>query len=82
MFTFNLSYILKMPDINNITEPWLSTSFTNNIIIPSVYQIYRRDRWSNGGGVLIALLIAVSNRLHSFLISSSTIEFIAINIMS
>ena len=37
------------------TETWIDPTVTNNQIFPSYYDIYRRDRNMNGGGVLIAI---------------------------
>jgi hypothetical protein len=59
----------------------LNDSFTDNEILPSGYVIYRQDRNSRGGGVLIAISIVIpSTRLHSVLFQS--VEFIAINIFT
>ncbi|XP_065895943.1 uncharacterized protein [Dysidea avara] len=38
-----------------ITETWLSKDIFDNEIIPSGYTIYRKDRDSRGGGVLLAV---------------------------
>ena len=45
-----------------LTETWLSYSFCDGEILPSYFTVYRRDRSSCGGGVLLAV--------HSFLSSS------------
>ena len=50
------SYILSRDfDLRAITETWLSNSILNGEILPSNYTIYRRDRASRGGGVLLAV---------------------------
>ena len=48
-----------------ITETWLHDIIHNNELLPTSYTIYRRDRESHGGGVLIA----INNDIHSRLIS-------------
>ena len=49
-----------------ITETWLSSNILNKEILPADYVIYRKDRQSRGGGVLLA----VHNSLLSTEISS------------
>ena len=41
-------------------ETWLSNYIFNNEILPTGYTIYRRDRLSRGGGVLIAVRNSIS----------------------
>ena len=41
--------------ITCVTEPWLSESIFDVEILPSDYVLYRKDRPSRGGGVLIAV---------------------------
>ena len=38
-----------------LTETWLHDYIYNNELIPSGYTIYRKDRNSKGGGVLVAV---------------------------
>ena len=38
-------------------------SLYNNEILPAIFTIYRRDRCTRGGGVLIAVSNAISSRL-------------------
>ena len=38
-----------------ITETWLSSTVLDNEILPSNFSLYRKDRESRGGGVLIAV---------------------------
>ena len=38
-----------------IVETWLSPFITDNEILPTGYSIYRKDRKSRGGGVLLAI---------------------------
>ena len=49
-----------------MSETWLSDYIFNNEILPAGYTIYRRDRLSRGGGVLIA----VHNSISSWLVST------------
>lgn len=76
--SFIQSFILsKSTDILCLTETWLTPDVTNNEILPNNYSIFRRDRKSLGGGVLIA----VANTLSSTLICSSLdLELIAVEI--
>ena len=60
-----------------ITETWLSNSVFDCEILPCEYTLYRKDRGSRGGGVLIA----VSDSVPSVLISSpEDLEIITVNI--
>ena len=38
-----------------LTETWLSDSFCDGEILPSHFTVYRRDRSSRGGGVVLAV---------------------------
>ena len=60
-----------------MTETWLSHVVFNNEILPSVFSVYRRDRGSRGGGVMIAVSDSVPSKL-SF--SSANIEMIAVEL--
>ena len=51
-----------------ITETWLSVSIYNLEILPSSFTMYRRDRHSTGGGVLLA----ISSTIPSTLVLSAT----------
>ena len=42
-------------DIIAITETWLSENVLDHEIIPTGYTIYRKDRSSRGGGVMLAV---------------------------
>ena len=52
-----LSNILESvnPDIVIGTETWLDSNIKDPEIFPSGYKLHRKDRTSNGGGVLIAV---------------------------
>ena len=52
--------------ITCVTETWLSQLIFNGEILPSDYILYRKDRPSRGGGVLIA----VKDSIPSFSVSS------------
>ena len=52
--------------ITCVTETWLSQSIYDGEILPSDYVLYRKDRPSRGGGVLVA----VKDFIPSFSISS------------
>ena len=56
-------------DIIAISETWLSDSIFNNEILPSNFTIYRCDRRSRGGGVMLA----VKDDIPSQLLSSTSI---------
>ena len=44
-----------------LTETWLSDSFCDGEILPSDFTVYRRDRLSRGGGVLLAVHSSLSS---------------------
>ena len=46
-----------------LTETWLDSNILDNEILPKGYIIYRRDRCTRGGGVLIAFEGSVSSQL-------------------
>ena len=45
-----------------ITESWFSNHIFNNEVLPSNYSIYRCDRKSRGGGVMVAIRDSISSR--------------------
>ena len=67
-----------LPSICVITETWLTANIYDNEIIPTGYSIFRCDRASRGGGVLIA----VDSNLTSSLIPSppSALEYISVKV--
>ena len=74
------SYILSCDfDLIAITETWLSNSTLNGEILSSNYTIYRRDRASRGGGVLLAVKDHLSSKLQY---SSDVIGSIVVEIYS
>ena len=67
----------KSYDIFCVSETWLNETIYDNEILPSNYTIYRNDRRSRGGGVLIA----VSNSIPSKIIKRYTgIEMISVEL--
>ena len=56
----------KSFDIICACENWLSDFVYDHEVLPTNYVIYRKDRPSRGGGVLIA----ISNSFHSVCLSS------------
>ena len=71
-FIYSNSY-----EIVCITETWLSDAVFDNEIIPKNYSIYRKDRKSRGGGVLVAISDSISSNL---IPSPNTLELIAVSI--
>jgi len=49
---FKVLYNLQ---IIGLSETWLSKSITDHEILPQAYTIYRKDRGTRGGGVLLAI---------------------------
>ena len=74
---FQSAIYSKCYDLFCVTETWLHEHIHNSEILPTNYRIYRNDRGSRGGGVLIA----VSNDIPSKLTSNhSSIEMITVEI--
>ena len=46
-----------------LTETWLTESIFNNEILPTGYNIYRQDRGSRGGGVMLAVKDSLPSKL-------------------
>ena len=65
-----------------ITESWLSKSISSAEILPYNYTIYRYDKESRGGGVLIAVANSIASRQihHHFNIEIVTVELTQANI--
>ncbi len=58
-----------------MTETWLTDSIFDNEILPPHFTIYRKDRGSRGGGVLIAIKDSIPSNLLS---SPSHLEVLAV----
>ena len=69
-------------DIIRVTETWLNDNISNNEIIPTGYNIIRKDRSSGkrGGGVLIALRNNINYNLVSLGAWSNELEIAAVEI--
>lgn len=67
----------KKLDILCITESWLSSSIRDCEIAPHGYNVFRRDRNSHGGGVLIAVSEKFPSRL---LLASNLSEMVAVEV--
>ena len=52
---FNPLYTANHPNIFDITETWLTSTNSDNEMIPLRYQIHHRDLVSLGGGIMIAV---------------------------
>lgn len=61
-----------------ISETWLSSLIYNNEILHSNFNIYRCDRRSRGGGVMIAVCHSVPSRL---VLCSGCVEFVAVELL-
>ena len=59
-FVYTLNY-----QIIAITETWLTSSIYDNEILPSQYTIYRSDRKSRGGGIMIAINQSIPTKIVS-----------------
>ena len=72
----NFVYSNKV-DIFCVTETWLTDAIYDNEILPTDYSVYRNDRNSRGGGVMIV----INNNICSELIpSNSDLEVLSIKI--
>ena len=61
-----------------ITETWLSSSIDNSEIIPTGYQLYRCDRTTRGGGVLVAISNSITSR--KLLLNPRHAEIVAVEL--
>ena len=58
------SFVYSNPiDVYYTTESWLSNSIFDTEILPSGYSIYRKDRGSCGGGILVAVADSIPTKL-------------------
>ena len=48
-----------------VTETWLTSSIYNKEILPSNFAIYRNDRGTRGGGVLLAVNLSIPSKIVS-----------------
>ncbi len=82
--SFIQSYILsKGINIICLTETWLNYTYLDYEILSRNYCIYRRDRGSRGGGVLIGIHKSIPSRLHQNNIAASNeIEQVTIEVLT
>jgi len=64
-------------DFIAITETWLSDNIFDNEILPTNYTIYRNDRGSRGGGVLLAVRDNIASKV---LPSPTNIEMLTVEV--
>lgn len=62
-----------------IVESWLTQGIHDNEILPNGYSIYRRDRNSRGGGILLCIHNSLPSKL---IFSHCRAEFLAVEICS
>ena len=62
-----------------LSETWLSDKIYSKEILPSGYTIYRSDRHTRGGGVLLGVSSSLSSHL---LISHSTIDLVVVQLLT
>ena len=67
----------SLPDVIAVTETWLSDSMFNNEVLPNGYSVYRKDRQSRGGGLLIGTASHISS---SFLYSQSDPDVLTVKL--
>jgi len=75
LFPFQAMIYSHNYDIVAITETWLFNSIFDNKILPTNYRIYRNDRSSRGGGVLLAVQDTIISKTLS---SPANIEMLTI----
>ena len=62
-----------------VTETWLSDFIFDHEILPCGYSLYRKDKSSRGGGVLIAVSDLISS---SLIPSPPDLEVITVNVVT
>ena len=67
-------------DVICLTETWLSDSVFDQEILPINYNIYRKDRFSRGGGVLIAIKDTIPVSVLSLYLPNNAPEAIAVRL--
>ena len=72
-FVYTLNY-----QIIAITETWLTSSIYNNEILPTQYTIYRSDRNSRGGGIMIAINQSIPSKIISI---SKEVEALTVQLL-
>ena len=67
----------KCFDVICVTETWLTTSILDKEILPYNYTIYRHDRGSRGGGILVDVSVNIPSKC---VFNSSSSEVIGIQL--
>ena len=67
-------------DVICLTETWLSESVFDQEILPTNYNIYRKDRPSRGGGVLIATKSTIPVSVISSDPSNNSLEILTVRL--
>ena len=76
---FNSFTLTSNYKIYGITETWLSDHIYNNEIFPPNCTIYRKDRSSRGGGVMLEIDMNIPSKL---LTSPDDIEVVTVEILT
>lgn len=76
------SYVYSFDfDVICLTETWLSSSIFDQEILPTNYNIYRKDRPTRGGGVLIAVKNTIpASSISPNTTSNNTLEIITVRL--
>ena len=64
-----------------ITETWLNNSFYDQEILSNDYTIYRRDRGSRGGGVLIGISKDLPSKIYNTPVHNS-VEQVTVELLT
>ena len=67
-------------DIVCLTETWLTDSVFDQEILPTNYSIFRKDRPSHGGGVLIAIKDTIPATVIPSILSSNAPEIVTVKL--
>ena len=67
-------------DVICLSETWLSESVFDQEILPTNYSIYRKDRPSRGGGVLIAVKDTIPVSVHPSDLSNNAPEILTVTL--
>ena len=70
-------YSSKFNDFFCVTETWLSDYIYDCEILPSDFVLYRKDRPSRGGGVLVAVSKSIYSS-HNVIPSPSDLEIVSV----
>ena len=78
---FQASIYANSVDIVIITETWLTSAILDHEILPSYYDVYRRDRGEDkrGGGVLIAIKNGVASARRTDLETNCELVVVEVN---